>query len=56
MSTWSLTGVDMTADLEVASYSRRGLVSSGAQSQSYGIVSDTWMTSAKLQVDCTAGT
>ena len=55
MSTWSLTGVNMPAGLAVTSYSRRVLVGSGVQFQSCAIVSDTWMTPIKLQVDCRAG-
>ena len=39
MSTWSLTGVDMTAGLAVTSCSRRVLVGLGVQSQSCAIVS-----------------
>ena len=39
MSTWSLTGVDMTAGLTVASCSRRVLVGLGVQSHSCAIVS-----------------
>ena len=39
MSTWSLTGVDMTAGLAATSCSRRVRVSLGVQSQSCAIVS-----------------
>ena len=39
MSTWSLTGVDKTADLIVISCSRRVLVGVGVQFQSCTIVS-----------------
>ena len=38
MSTWSLTGVDMTAGLALTSCSRRVLVGLGAQFQSCTIV------------------
>ena len=54
MSTRSLTGVDMTAGLTVPSYGRRVLVCFDVQSQRCAIVSDTWMTLTKLQVDCIA--
>ena len=54
MSTWSLTRMDTPTGLAVTSYSRRVPVGRGVQSQSCTIVSDTWMTPVKLQVDCRA--
>ena len=55
MSTWSLTRMDMPTGLAVTSYSRRVLVGSNVQSQGCAIVSDTWMTPVKLQVNYRAG-
>ena len=55
MSTWSLTGVDMTTGLAVTSCSRRVRVGLGVQSQKLRHSQCSWMTLAKLQVDCSAG-
>ena len=55
MSTWSLTGVDMTAGLAVTSCSRRVCVGLGVQSQKLCHCQCPWMTLAKLQVDCSVG-
>ena len=54
MSTWSLTGVDKTAALAATSYNRQVSVGLGVESQCCVIVSASWMTVAKLHVDCSA--